>query len=80
MDDGRATITSVIVSDADHAARLRDQLAAGDMALPLAVLRGEEGLPYPLLDRLRVDDQVVVVAQQSEERTTPRVPDPTPAG
>lgn len=80
MDDGRAMVTTVIVGDEDHAARLHRQLESGEMAIPLAVLRGEEGLPYPLLDRLRVDDEVVVVAQQPEQRIVPRVPDPTPTG
>lgn len=79
MDDGRATVTTVVVGDEDDAARLGDRLRTGQVALPLAVLRGEDGLPWWLLDRLRVDDEVVVVARQPEQRLSARVPDPTPA-
>ena len=67
LQAGRAAVTTLVVSDEDGAtemaARVHDR---PDHVLPLAVLRGDDAIPYPLVDRLRVGDRVTVLARSGD--------------
>ena len=58
-------------------ADLQRRLASGRAGLPVAVVRGEEVLPFPLLDQLRPGDQVRVVVRPADRVELPE-PDPVP--
>lgn len=67
LQSAAASVTTVVVTDEDQAASLTERLGGGtDAVLPLAVLRGDDAIPYPLVDRLRLGDHVVVVARRAE--------------
>ena len=62
-----ASVTTVVVSDEEQADELGERLRTRvDTMLPLAVRRGDDAIPVPLVDRLRVGDRVTVIARASD--------------
>jgi Kef-type K+ transport system membrane component KefB/voltage-gated potassium channel Kch len=74
LRDDEAAPTTVVVVDQDEGARLLARLRDGAAGLPLAVARGDDVLPFGIVDDLRVGDRVTSLVR--------RVPAPvvSPAG
>lgn len=68
LQDAEASVTTLVVTDPDRAAELEQRLRAGrGHVLPLAVRRGDDAIPFPLIDRLRLGDRVTVIAHHGAE-------------
>ena len=57
--EGIAMTTTVEITDLPRLAEVEAQLADASDVVPVAVHRGDDIVPYQLLDRLRVDDRLV---------------------
>ena len=67
LQSSLASMTTVVVSGGDQALVLEERLRTrGERALPLAVRRGDDAIPWPLVDRLRVGDRVTVLARTDD--------------
>ena len=66
LETGEAATTTVVVQEREDVADLEDRLRSGRAGLPVAVRRGEEVVPFPLLDQLRAGDRVTVVVRPAD--------------
>lgn len=73
LQEGEASVTTLVVTDEDGAVELEARLRAGDEdVLPLAVRRGEDAIPFALIDRLRLGDRVTVIAHHGQAQVAVR--------
>ncbi len=61
METGQATPTTLEVIDEEGARDLERVLREGQDRLPLVVLRGDDAIAFPLIDRVRDGDRVMIV-------------------
>lgn len=63
IEEGEAVVTAQVVTDERQAAALGERLAGGGAGVPLAVLRADDAIPYPQVDRLRPADRVILLVR-----------------
>lgn len=68
IEEGEAVVTALVVTDEDQATDLAARLSSGHSGTPLAVLRADDAIPYPLVDRLRLGDRVIVLVRTDAAR------------
>lgn len=67
LQSSGASVSTFDVTDDERAQVLATRLADDPHeVLPLAVLRGDDAIPYPLLDRLRAGDRVTVLVRRTD--------------
>lgn len=76
IEEGEAVVTAQVVDDERQAASLDAQLATGGAGVPLAVLRGDDAIPYPQVDRLRPADRVVLLVRSDAPPLLDETPSP----
>ncbi len=71
LDTGEAVTTRALVTAASLERGLEDRLRSGRAGLPLVAIRGEEFVPFPLLDELRDGDHIVVIVRAGQRLDLP---------
>lgn len=67
LDDGQAAVTTIVATEPEELFR---RLTSGRAGLPLAVVRGDDVLPFPRVERLYEGDRVTLVSRQSVPHAT----------
>lgn len=71
LDTGEAKTTEVIVTGESLERGLEEQLRSGRAGLPLVMIRGEELIPFPLVDELRDGDLIMVIVRTGQRLDLP---------
>jgi voltage-gated potassium channel Kch len=76
LEEGDAAVTTIVVEDPEASL---ERLRSGRAGLPLAVVRDDDVVPFPLVDRLRAGDRVTLVSRQPERLVEPTAREVEPA-
>jgi len=63
LETGDAEVRRLVVDGRTDPLELQEQIEADEGVLPLAVLRAEDAIPWPLIDRVRDGDRLAVLVR-----------------